>query len=228
MLQLISKSAVVGAMVLASTAAQAGAIDLFGLPGNFDQSTFGSTGSYVYAQSVTADGTNFASLDFSVADRQGGSFDLLITGSRNGGMLGTGQLPDADNILFQQNLSHNGDGAQTFSLTPNVGVTSGDVLFFVLSAHGGSLSGATVRATQFYGRDRYAGGEFIFSNTNAPFSNALSFGSRYSAKQDLVFSANFAAVSSQPSAAVSAPTAIGLLMSGLGLIVLIKARKKTG
>lgn len=227
MLQFISKSAVVSAMVLASTAAQAGAIDLFGLPGNFDQSTFGSTGSYVYAQSVTADGTNFASLDFSVADREGGSFDLLITGSRNSGMPGTGQLPDADNILFQQNLSHSGGGAQTFSLTPNVGVASGDILFFVLSAHDESLSRATVRATRYFGPDRYTGGEFIFSNTNAPFSNAISYGSRYGTGQDLVFRANFAEASNQPGAAVSAPPAIGLLMSGLGLIGLVKARKKT-
>jgi hypothetical protein len=179
--------------IIASTTfgANASTIDLIGLAGNFDQTTFGSSGSEYYAQSVTSDDDNWATLRFGITDAQGGSFDLHITDGRAAAVAGTGFLPDANSVLFTSNLNHSGSGLQFFDVALNLAVTAGSTYFFVLDAFSEGLSGASVRATQVGGTDKYAGGEFIFSNSDAAFSNSLSWSSRFSQGQDLAFRAEF-------------------------------------
>lgn len=185
-----SKSVAALSLLAAGLSAQAGVIDLYGLAGNFNQSAFGSTGSQYYAQSITADGTVFDSLRFTVNDAEGGSFKLRITTGVAAGLPGTGERPDAVNELFSQTLNHAGGGAINFDVNLNLAVADGDVLFFVLDAVGQTLSGATVLATQFGGVDKYTGGEFIFGNTNSPLGS-VGWSSRQPNGEDLVFRAAF-------------------------------------
>ncbi len=193
-------------------AAQATTIDLFGLPGNFDQSTFSSTGSEYYAQSVQANDSHWANLSFDISNGAGGSFQLLITGGRAAGVPGSGLLPDASAILSQQTLNHAGGGLQTFNVGLDLPVVNGSTYFFVLAAFGETLQGATVRATAFNGTDKYAPGEFVFSNSNAAFSNGLGWSSRFDAGEDLAFRTTF---DGTQVSAVPAPAALPLFWSAL-------------
>lgn len=193
--------------------ARAGTVDLFGLPGNFDQGNFGTSLSTYYAQSVLADDSNWANLAFGVTDQQASSFNLIVSEGRPARVPGSGMLPDATSILSQQVLDHLGGGLQIFDIDLNLPVASGTTYFFTLAAFGTNLSRATVRATQFNGTDKYAPGEFIFSNNNAAFSNNLAWASRAGNNEDLAFQATFDTVS-----AVSVPPALPLFGAALGML----------
>jgi len=205
--------------------AQASTIDLFGLPGNFDQFTFGSTGTQYYAQSIQADGVHWADLAFGISNAAGGSFDLLITGGRAAAVPGTGLLPDAGAIFSQQTLNHAGGGLQIFDVNLDLAVANGTTYFFVLAAFGDTLAGASVRATQFNGTDKYAPGEFVFSNSNAAFSNSLSWASRFPNGEDLAFSATFDSGNNQVSQ-VPVPAALPLFWSALTALGLFGWRRR--
>ena len=181
------------ALTGSALAAHAGIIDLFGLPGNFNQNTFGATGTHYYAQSVQADDANWASLRFSVGKTgAGGTFNLLVTKSVAGGLPGTGLRPDDAGVLSTTQLTHNGLGSQIFDLSLDQAVVSGDTYFFVLQGVGQTLAGASVLATQFNGTDKYAAGEFIFSNANVAFASTPgTWNSRFGNGEDLVFRAEF-------------------------------------
>jgi hypothetical protein len=184
--------ALAASLATSALAAHAGVVDLFGLPGNFDQTTFGSTSSYYYAQSVKADAANWADLKFSVGKSgAGGTFNLLITKSVAGGLPGTGLIPDAANVLSSTQLTHTGTGAEVFDLALNQAVTAGETYFFVLQGVGGTLSDASVLASEFFGTDKYADGEFIFSNSDVAIGASPSWSSRFDASEDLVFRAEF-------------------------------------
>lgn len=208
-MSIFSKSAAVLALVAGSLSAQAGIIDLYGLPGNFNQGTFGSTGTEYFAQSITADAANFSSLRFTVNDVEGGTFKLRVTTGVSAGLPGTGERPDAANQLFQQTLNHTGGGAVTFDLNLNLSVGIGDVLFFVLDAVGETLTSATVLATQFNGTDKYSGGEFIFKGGNGGL-NSGTWNSRFDNREDLVFRAEF-----NNGGTVPEPSALALLAAAL-------------
>ncbi|OWQ90328.1 hypothetical protein CDN99_13245 [Roseateles aquatilis] len=188
-------------LVGSSFAAQAGVVDLFGLPGNFNQSSFGASGSQYYAQSIKADDVNWADLSFSLSKLgAGGTFNVLITQAvADAGLPGTGLRPDAAHVLFSTQLTHGGQGDQVFDLALNTGVVSGATYFLVLQGVGGTLSGASVLATQYNGTDKYTSGEFIFANTNADLAGtAGQWSSRASVNEDLVFRAVFDGGNSVP------------------------------
>lgn len=204
--------------------ARAGTVNLFGLPGNFDQGNFGTSLSFYYGQSVLADDSHWANLAFRITDQQASSFNLIVSEGRPAPVGGSGMLPDATSILSQQVLDHLGGGLQTFDVGLNLPVVSGTTYFFTLAAFGTNLSRATVRATQFNGTDKYAPGEFIFSNNNAAFSNDLAWVSRAGNNEDLAFQATFDTVS-----AVPVPPALPLLGAALGMLVVfgVWRRRKT-
>ncbi|MDH3739328.1 MAG: hypothetical protein OER92_09035 [Alphaproteobacteria bacterium] len=190
------------------------------MPDNFDQAPFGATGfdTEYYAQSVLADDARWASLAFGITDLEGGRFDLIVTEGRSPAipLPGSGLAPDATAVLSQQMLDHLGGGLQIFYVDLNLPVISGTTYFFTLAAFGQTLTNATVRATEFNGRpDKYAPGEFIFSNDNAGFSNDLAWVSRFSNREDLAFRATFDSVS-----AVPVPPALPLFGAALGMLVL--------
>lgn len=210
----ISKSLAALSLLAGSLGAQAGIVDLYGQPGNFWVNPFGSGGSTTYyAQSLTADGTSFDSLRFSVRDREGGTFKLRITTGLADPLLGgTNERPDAGNQLFEQTLTHAGGGTVNFDLNLNLSVNLGDVLFFVLDSFGGTLSYADVLSTAYDGSEKYAGGEFIYSNTDAPLSAVTGWVSRSLNNQDLVFRAEF---SGGPAVPVPEPDSLTLLAAAL-------------
>lgn len=223
-----TSSLLVGILMLgAASASNASVIDLIGLPDNFDQGTFGTSATNIFAQSVTADDVNWASLRFGASSISSGTFELIITGSRPGsGLPGTGRAPAADNILFQATQSHSGSGLEFFDLDLNLGVTVDDVLFFVLAGvdaagNTGTLASASVRATDFNGpTDQYTFGEFIFSG-GEPFSNTITYSSRFSQNEDLAFRAEF-----NSGAVVPLPAALPLALSGFALLGVIGWRRR--
>ncbi len=207
--QLVAAAAI---SLLSAAPVSAGVIDLIGLPGNFDQATFGASGTEHYAQSLEADDVNLAELVFGIIDSEGGSFKVQVTESRAAGLPGTGTAPDASGILWEQTLDHLGGGLQWFTVNPDVATSVGSVYFMNLNAFSQSLVGARVRATAFNGgTDAYTGGEFIFSNTNSDLSNTLSWSSRFSANQDLAVRAVFNGGSNE----VPAPGTLLLIAAGL-------------
>jgi hypothetical protein len=196
--------------------ARAGTVDLFGLPGNFNQGNFGTSLSFYYSQSILADDANWSSLSFGVTNPQAANFDLIISGGRPTTQRGSGFLPDAAAVLSRQMLDHLGGGLQVFDVDLNLPVVSGTTYFFTLAAFGKTIQGATVRATEFNGTDKYAQGEFLFANNNAAFSNTLAWNSRFSNREDLAFSASFDSVS-----AVPVPPTLPLFVAALGMLGLL-------
>ena len=224
------KLAIAGAAVAVMSAvgtAQASTIDLFGLAGNFDQANFGSTGTYYYAQSIQADDVHWADLAFRISSGVGGSFELIITGGRAAGLPGTGLAPDAGAILSQQTLNYAGGGVQNFDVNLDLAVANGATYFFVLAGFGGTIENTSVRATQYNGTDKYAFGEFVYSNSDGGFSNSLSWTSRFPNGEDLVFRTTFDGgnnhVSQVPVSA--APPLFWTALSALGLFGWRRRRK---
>lgn len=211
----LSKSFAAFAMAAGGFSAQAGIVDLYGLPGNVQQRYFGATSSEYYAQSIVADASNFESLRFTIDDLEGGSFKLRVTTGVAAPLFdGTGERPDAANQLFVQTLHHAGGGTVNFDVNLNLGVGIGDVLFFVLDAIGETLESSTVLATQFNGStDRYTAGEFLYANGSAPLGSADWF-SRHDNRQDLVFRAVFNSGQTVPEPAPVTLLAVALLAAG--------------
>ncbi len=226
---------VLGCLAMAGTA-RAGTVDLFGLPGNFNQGNFGTSLSFYYAQSVLADDANWSSLAFGVTDQEANSFNLIISEARPTSQSGPGFLPDATAILSHLVLDHLGGGLQIFDVDLNLPVASGSTYFFTLAAFGTTLTQATVRATEFNGSDKYTPGEFLFANDNAEFSNNLAWNSRFFNGEDLVFRANFASAIVAPpiasDAIVATPVPGALLLFGtaigmLGFFICLRRRQST-
>ncbi|MCG6857155.1 MAG: hypothetical protein LJE67_03730 [Salaquimonas sp.] len=159
MKSIINLTAGIFGLVCTSVPASAGTIDLFDLAGNFNQPSF--SGTYQYAQTLTADDVFWSELSFRVINDIGGTFSLEIYGVRDAGLPGTGWAPDVDNNLFSTVLTHLGGGLQTFTVAPNLSVSSGDGYVFVLNScldnnasNEGTLPSSLVRATQFKWGDR--------------------------------------------------------------------------
>ena len=224
------RSLALSALLATSLVAQAGVVNLFSLSGNFDQKFFGSGSTPYFAQSVKADDVNWADLSFSVGQQgTGGTFNLLVTESVLDMTLpGTHFRPDANNVLFSTQLTHNGHGAQRFDITLDTSVASGATYFFVLQGKGQTLQGSSVLATQYYGTDKYAAGEFIYSASDAAFNGiSKQWGSRFSAREDLVFRAEFngGAVVAAAEADVPEPGSLALLGLGLAGLAVFRQRK---
>ena len=224
------RSLALTALLASSLVAQAGIVNLFGLSGNDDQYAFGSNATPYYAQSVKADDANWVDLSFSLGQQgTGGTFNLLVTGSVLDMTLpGTNLRPDANNVLFSTQLTHNGHGAQRFDITLDTSVASGATYFFVLQGKGQTLESASVLATKYNGTDKYAAGEFIYSASNAAFNGiSKQWGSRFSERQDLVFRAEFngGAVVAVAEADVPEPGSLALLGLGLAGLAVFRKRK---
>ena len=223
------RSLALSALLASSFSAQAGIVNLFDLNGNFNQSSFGYNSTQYYAQSVKADDVNWADLSFSLRKvGAGGTFNLLVTESiLDMALPGTHLRPDGQNVLFSTQLTHNGQGAQRFDIALDTSVTTGSTYFFVLQAKGQTLDSATVLATEYYGTDKYAAGEFIYAVTNAALTGtAGKWGSRFSAGEDLVFRAEFNGDGGVAAAVEAIPEPGSLALLGLGLASLAVFRKR--
>lgn len=223
------------AMLISANDVRAGVIDLFNLPGNTDQGTFGggTNTATVFAQSVTADDTIWASLDFRVINEESngevGTFEFLITSSRDPASVvlpGTNRLPDASDIRFQTTVNHGGGGPIDFSFSLGLDVEVNEVLFFVLATIPPdgtvrTIANAEVRATQFNGADQYTDGEFLLSTEVGPFSNSINYRSRFDNNQDLAFRAEFISP-------VPVPPALPLAAIGFGALFLMSVRARRG
>ncbi len=73
----------------------------------------------------------------------------------------------------------------------NLSVDIDTTYFYNLQGFNGTLSGATVRATEFIGTDKYGPGTFMFSNDGSGYSNSLRWSSRYNNNEDHAFKAAF-------------------------------------
>ncbi|MGH7938543.1 MAG: PEP-CTERM sorting domain-containing protein [Chthoniobacterales bacterium] len=183
--------------------AQASTTDLRGLPGNFDQTTFGQPNTTFYAQSVVADSTVFNSATLQLIATAGDiNFNFLITGARADGGGGLGFAPDLSNILYNSGelTAGSGNPLTDFTINPNVPVANGQLLFLVVESlsYPGSGSGA-VEATAFNGpTDLYPPGEFVFINSNPGDTyatiNALPWAHRSVNNEDLAFAVTFSSV----------------------------------
>lgn len=193
-----------------------GIVDLRDLNGNFDQFTWGQPDTTIYAQSVQADDTFLSEFRFRATPSGNGDllFNVIVTGARADGGGGLGMAPDFSDIRFNSGqLSINGGAGQTeVTVNPNLGVTNGELLFFVLDTFSfpGSGSGS-VRATAFNGQDQYTPGEFVFINTGGLGANTLqdldnfAWSHRFDNGEDLAIFAEFTS---------PAPGALALLAVG--------------
>ncbi|HEY2801442.1 MAG TPA: PEP-CTERM sorting domain-containing protein [Chthoniobacterales bacterium] len=208
---------------LAGLAAQASTTDLRGLPGNFDQTTFGQPNTTFYAQSVVADDAflNSATLQL-IATAGNINFNFLITGARPDGGGGLGFAPDLSNILFNSGelTAVNGNPLTDFTLNPNVPVANGQLLFLVVESlsYPGSGNGA-VEATAFNGAtDQYPPGEFVFINTNPGDTYATVNGEPWAHRspnnEDLAFAVTFSSVPEPATTALLGLAVGGFVLAG--------------
>jgi len=199
-------------------------IDLRGLPGNFDQQTFGQPNTNFYAQGVIADAPlmNRAILQLNALSGNI-TFNFLITGGRADGGGGLGFAPDLSNILFNsgQLTAMSGHGLTDFTITPNLTFVPGARLFLVVETLSYPSSGnGAVEATAFNGSDHYPPGEFVYINTvpgdTYATVNLRAWSHRFGFNEDLAFEANF----------VPEPATTALLAVGLGGLVLTRLRRR--
>jgi len=228
----------------------AGTVDTLDLASAFyfNQYPFsGDTGTYQYAQSVTADDGYWSDLAFRVFnDTLGGTFSVEIYGARMATLLYdistanpygsrtvTGFVPDAADLLYSSVLTHDGTGNMQFEVAPDLDVSVGSTYFVVLNSFlgdsgiEGSLTSSSVLTT--YGIDEYPYGAFIFANGGAdlygggePISNTTAWvaqGVQYN--QDIAFRAVF---DSSP-APVPVPAGLPLLAGTLGVLGLVTRRR---
>lgn len=176
-------------------------IDLRGLPGNFDQQSFGQPNTTFYAQSVVADGSFMNSAILQLRELSGGDlvFNFLIAGARADSGGGLGFAPDLSNILFTTGplTARTGDPLTDFMITPNITVAPGALLFLVVESLSYPSSGyGTVEATEYGGpTDQYPPGEFVYINTSPGDTyatvNTKNWEHRFGSNEDLAFEANF-------------------------------------
>jgi hypothetical protein len=161
---------VLGAVLTQGSSCFASEIDLRGLPGNHEQANFGQPNTTFYAQSVVADGSFMSSaiLQLRATHSADVVFNFLITGARVDSGGGLGFAPDLSNILFTTGprTAKYGDPLTDFTITPNIAVAPGTLLFLVVEAlsYPSSDYGA-VMATQANGPDEYPSGEFVWIGT---------------------------------------------------------------
>lgn len=205
---------------LAGLSAQASTTDLRGLPGNFDQTTFGQPNTTFYAQSVLSDSTflNSATLQL-IATAGNIDFNFLITGSRPDGGGGLGFAPDLSNILYSTALTAvSGNPLTDFTINPNVPVANGQLLFLVVESlsYPNTGSGA-VEATAFDGpTDQYLPGEFVFINSNPGDTyatiNGQAWAHRFGDNEDLAFAVTFSSVPEPATTALLGLAAVGFVL----------------
>jgi len=158
--------------ILAGSLATASEVDLRDLPGNFDQASWGHPDTVMYAQSIMASDSFLDEFRFRATSGSAGgvNYTLVITGARAVAD-GLGWAPDLTDIRYESGVSNiAGDGVMHEAVfNPNIGVSNGELLFFVLNTYTVGPTGVgTIRATEFNGADQYAPGEFVFLNTGGP------------------------------------------------------------
>ena len=214
----------IGLLCASSTPAVSGVIDLRDLPGNINQAHWGQPDSTLYAQSIVADDLFLDEFTFRATHASGGDIlaNVMVTGARSDSG-GLGLAPNFADIRFNsgQLTVPIGSGQNEITVQPDIGVTNGETLFFVLDTFSYPASGrGTLRATQAGVTDQYLPGEFVFINTGSLSGvttlqdiDAYSWSHRAINKQDLAVSVTF----------VPDPATIWLL--GLGGLALRKKRK---
>jgi len=183
------------------SAALASIIDLRDLPGNFDQATWGQPDTTIYAQSIVADDAVLNEFIFRAGSTSGTDilYNIIVTGGRADGGGGLGLSPDFNDIRYTSGDLSIGAGLTEVMVNPNINVTDGETLFFVLSTFGFPASGSGfVRATEFNGAvDQYVPGEFVFINTGGLGAdtlqdlNAFNWSHRFDFNEDLAISVTF-------------------------------------